>query len=64
MSAYTKALAPRVCDNCHKPATVEVFNTRNSSIGIRCSRCGLALVRRLDQNEADDMARRIKGARI
>jgi len=61
MSAYTKLLGKRLCENCGKAATVEVFNTRNSNMGFRCTPCGNRLVQRLDRQESDDMDRRLKG---
>ena len=40
---YTKELNPRCLGfgkDCRKPATVEVFNTYNASMGKFCSQCG------------------------
>lgn len=48
MSAHTRPIRTKcLTPNCRKRATVEVFNTRNASLGCFCPRCASLLVGQL-----------------
>lgn len=47
MTAYARTLIIQ-CSRCPMPAAKEVFNSKNASMGIFCSRCAAAEVERLN----------------
>ena len=50
MSAYWKSIEHH-CTKCHKPATAEVFNSFNASMGFFCKECKHREIERLDLAE-------------
>jgi len=50
MSAYWKSIEYH-CLTCRKPATAEVFNTFNASMGYFCKDCKHREIERLDRAE-------------
>ncbi len=48
MGAYAVSLN-HPCGDCRAPATKEVFNARNASLGYFCDRCAERLVRKLNE---------------
>lgn len=55
MPAYVRQIEKHKCEQCGKPATCQVFNTRNALIGWFCTPHGRGRVKLLNTRDADGL---------